>query len=297
MHLLLSAFAILSFTLLCRCQEAFETKTATWNTQGAKWNRVKELLKKYKFDVLALQECGVDQTGGSFLTLIDRHYCRTHPNNCYQNIPKDRFADPGPFVTIIHVGFGQVIPTAIDIFEYEIQAGTGSRGSRYYVYLHELLNARNSRTSLAILSKERAERVILVYEDKVKRPVIGIKIKKKYHFSIHAGAFAANPSHKTVESILKHIKQEHGESFMIMGDFNKVPASNNPPAVTSIEVTKIFPHLPTQRSGSTLDYAFGGINTLKVTPATIRKFQAMTFSATVIQQSWSDHYPVKFEAK
>lgn len=172
--------------------------------------------------------------------------------------------------------------------EYEFSTGTRSRGNKFYLYHQELPLAKNVRTSLAILSKFRADEVFVMIEDNVKRPVIGIRKGNKFYFSIHAGAFPANPSHETVEHIEKFLKQRllSSGSFIIMGDFNKIPPDNNPTPVLGMSIKKIAPKSPTQLGGKTLDYAFIGSNGIQNLP---------DLSAEVLTNGSSDHYIVLFK--
>lgn len=99
-------------------------------------------------------------------------------------------------------------------------------------------------------------------------------------------AFSTNPSDATVDQIEQQLKRQLGDvSFVIMGDFNKEPNQNNPVQVDGINIAKIAPNGPTQRSGGTLDYAFIGTKATGNLPQ---------LTATTISGRPSDHYPVRF---
>lgn len=220
-------------------------------------------------DVIALQECGdYDLTPE-----IRREKCERNPKNCVGNIPMERPSghdnpiDIGPYMTFFNERGGLGPPPGFKddkTAEHEFPTGTtGTPGRKFYLYRQELPNAGNVRTSLAILSSVRADEVLLIVENNVKRPVIGIRIGINFYFSIHAGAFPTNPSDKTVviiEKFLKHrMPSNVNTTFIIMGDFNKNPVSNNPDAVDGMTIKKIAPTTPTQSGGGILDYAFIGL--------------------------------------
>lgn len=240
-------------------------KVASWNLQGSsaasegKWSvSVRQLISgDNAADILAVQEAG------------------TLPQTATQT--------------------SRVIPApaGIPIAEYRWDLGTRSRPEQAFIY-YSPVDAGANRVNIAIVSRQQADEVIVLPPPtSVSRPIIGIRLGNEVFFSIHALANGGRDAPAIVNTVFEHFRTRPEITWMILGDFNRNPASLRPELdlETRVRTTFIAPNVPTQRSGGILDYAIVGNSTGSLRPSLLT---AVLFLAGLRTQLASDHFPVNF---
>ncbi|QIP94543.1 cytolethal distending toxin subunit B family protein [Serratia fonticola] len=195
---------------------------------------------------------------------------------------------------------------AVPVEEYEWNLSTSSRPNIYYIYFSRVDTGGN-RVNLAIVSRQRASRVIIlgtsVYPSSGHgRPILGIEVGGAYYFSIHATANGGSDSGVIVERVWDYFRSNNNPAqWMISGDFNRSPNGSSTslqglldrsyPRVSE-NVTIISQPSPTHINGGNLDYSVvGQINNFNQPLVTLI---SMLFVAVLYGQQASDHIPVIF---
>ncbi|SIT38192.1 Cytolethal distending toxin subunit B homolog [Paraburkholderia ribeironis] len=191
---------------------------------------------------------------------------------------------------------------AAPINEYVWNLGSSGRPIDYYVYFSRVDTGAN-RVNLAILSRERANQVILLRPRAWSgaRPILGIRLGSDYYFGIHALANGGTDSGAIVARVWEYFYQNQiSDQWLITGDFNREPnqlrdllLKNYPQQYRN--VTFQNEDRPTHRtSGHNLDYGIAGqLNN----PFGGPKFNCDLFTPSLMGQLVSDHFPVLFWPK
>lgn len=266
----------------CNCFAVTTNRRAiTWNMQGAneqgtngsqsKWTTViPQMLSPYggNAEILALQEPGGPLTNA---------------------IPPPAAGAPaisGPGAATVPVQ------------EFQLNFGTERRPKIFYIYYWDY----SQRTNLAIISRSRAEEII-VFPTLLsgRRPVIGIRIGDDYFFNLHAGAHRNNEAPAQVIAIEQYMANiingtprtaaNPNANWMIMGDFNREPVDleNHLPVPPPGTQRRIIYNgrSATQTSGRELDYAVAG-------GATVPGGGPAFLSVATLMNHMSDHVGVRF---
>ncbi|MEX3937705.1 cytolethal distending toxin subunit B family protein [Paraburkholderia phymatum] len=183
------------------------------------------------------------------------------------------------------------------INEYVWNLGTSRRPIDYYVYFSRVDTGAN-RVNLAILSKEKADQVILLRPRAWSgaRPILGIRLGSDYYFGIHALANGGTDSGAIVARVWEYFNQNQiSDQWLIAGDFNREPNQLRDLLRRSYpqeyrNVTFQYEDRPTHRtSGHNLDYGIAGqLNN----PSGGPNFDCNLFTPSLIGQLVSDHTPV-----
>ena len=240
-------------------------KTASWNLQGSsatsesKWSvSVRQLISgENAADILALQEAG--------------------------SLPQTATQTQRTFQT----------PPGIPIAEYTWDLGSRSRPDMVYIY-YSPVDVGANRVNLAIVSRRMADDVIVLPPPTtVSRPIIGIRIGNDVFFSIHALANGGRDAPAIVNAVFNHFSGRSDINWMILGDFNRSPASLRLELSleTRVRIAIVAPNIATQRSGGILDYAVIGNSGSGFREPLIA---AALMLANFRTQLVSDHFPVNF---
>ncbi|AJC85289.1 cytolethal distending toxin subunit B family protein [Campylobacter peloridis] len=240
----------------------------TWNLQGSsaatesKWNvSIRQLVTgDNPFDVLAVQEAGA--------------------------LPSTAMMTPRQV---------QPVGVGIPIHEYTWNLGSLSRPNSVFIY-YSRVDVGANRVNMAIVSRRQADEVIVLPPPTVvSRPIIGIRIGNDVFFSIHALSSGGNDGGAIVNAVDMHFRNMPNINWMIMGDFNRNPASllNLIDAGVRSRINIVAPPSFTQRSGNTIDYAItGSSDTSRLyNPPAILAVLALAGLRTFLA---SDHFPVNF---
>ncbi len=240
-------------------------KTASWNLQGSsatsesKWSvSVRQLISgENAADILALQEAG--------------------------SLPQTATQTQRTFQT----------PQGIPIAEYTWDLGSRSRPDMVYIY-YSPVDVGANRVNLAIVSRRMADDVIVLPPPTtVSRPIIGIRIGNDVFFSIHALANGGRDAPAIVNAVFNHFSGRSDINWMILGDFNRSPASLRLELSleTRVRIAIVAPNIATQRSGGILDYAvIGNSGSGFREPLVAAALMLANFRTQLV----SDHFPVNF---
>lgn len=312
-------------------KKAYQFCMVTWNMQGAngassKWNSLSSTLlqpldpknPKKVLEIAALQECGkVTDTAElkkrKVYKINTNHIDGVHysESDLYESdylVSKDLMpaGENEPYLSVFpyEVKEQSTRSNLHNVREYTWHIGSSSRGGVYYIYHYDLdanvkANAKKTggkRTNLAIVSKYRAEEVVVCDENPkvLRRPVLGIRIKENYFFSLHAAAYSKNPSFNSVVTIENYLYSLSNEneltlSWVIMGDYNRdLSEPNILPLKSDKNITRqiIQTKEATHTSGKILDYAIVGASNL---------IDKNLMTARPESKLFSDHISVIFE--
>ncbi|MBL8297620.1 MAG: cytolethal distending toxin subunit B family protein [Rhodanobacteraceae bacterium] len=258
-----------------------DKRTVTWNLQGssankeAKWNVNVRAVLLSGVDIMAIQEAGMPPASA---TLISNNVRPLH--------------NPSS------------LPVPVNYLEWNL--GTRSRPDiRYIFFAHNDSGA--NRVNVAIVTRHLPNEVILwrphgLYVSA--RPLLGVRFGSDFYFSIHASARQGWDAPHIVRNIMENSSDRctalhmHGCEVMIMGDFNREPASLNS-AMNSLgistHVRTVSQGMSTQISGGNLDYAVVGIDRNVPAILATSMFAAMHYAVQLVGQLASDHRPVAFK--
>lgn len=196
----------------------------------------------------------------------------------------------------------QIQPGGTPVEEYIWQLGTSTRPRSVYIYYSNIdVGAR--RVNLAIVSDRMADEVIVVRQTSiapdVSRPALGIRIGNDVFFNIHALASGGGDASALVTAVHDHFSGMPNVNWMILGDFNRDPASlrSGLPQRVDRNTRIVFPGSPTHFSstgGRVLDYAVIGRTDTQSTAPSLPSIIAFLMTATVRAHLTSDHFPVRF---
>ncbi|ELW8191521.1 TPA: cytolethal distending toxin subunit B family protein [Yersinia enterocolitica] len=272
---------IYGFSSLCLIAQAdvADYKLASWNMQGAqsgygsnsKWvTGVKAIFSRDGIDIVALQESGAVPSSAIVLPIV----AGQHPE-IERRMPRSDIQVPvvslvGGSDTIINPSRRGVSSSLVQ--EYLWNVGSSSRSSDFYIYHFDRgRSGPASRINLAIVSRFRAEEVIIVppmTSGRNTRPTLGIRIGDDYFFSLHAEARTNNEAPQIVQFIdgymARTIQPNRPQAtWMIMGDYDRTPEqlgisleALNPSLTQPYQI--VSPNQMTQQSNRTIDYAVMG---------------------------------------
>ncbi|ENA3447928.1 cytolethal distending toxin subunit B family protein [Yersinia enterocolitica] len=272
---------IYGFSSLCLIAQADVTdyKLASWNMQGAqggygsnsKWvTGVTAMFRNYGIDIIALQESGAAPPSAIVLPISAGQYPEIERRIPRADIPVPVMSVVGGISTVINPGRRGVSNSLVQ--EYLWNVGSSSRPSDFYIYHFDRgRTGAASRINLAIVSRFRAEEVIIVppmTSGRNTRPTLGIRIGDDYFFSLHAEARTNNEAPQIVQFIdgymARTIQPNRPQAtWMIMGDYNRTPEqlgisleALNPSLTQPYQI--VSPNQMTQQSNRTIDYAVMG---------------------------------------
>lgn len=265
-------FPILISSLLFGALEDY--KSGTWNLQGSsaatesKWSvSVRQLIVgENALNVLAIQEAGA----------VPASARRT-----------GRMIQPG----------------GTPIEEYIWDLGTSTRPRSVFIYYANIdVGAR--RVNLAIVSDRQAEEVFVVRQmtvsPDVSRPAIGIRIGNDAFFNIHALANGGGDAGALVTAIHDRFDNQPNINWMILGDFNRNPATLQAGLDTRVtrNIRIVAPNSPTHFSSTggnrVIDYAVIGRTQPQTTTPSLPALIALLMTASFRSHLASDHFPVRF---
>lgn len=200
-----------------------EFRSATWNTNGPRWNVVESLMN-HGLDVLAIQEAG--NIGGI---------------NSQLSIPA------GNRLKICFGGYDIENDSDIGVQEYIWNTGSGIVYMYYYDNRIENPSAPGrspgiTKQNMAIISRQRAGEIVIIppevrhsstnaaaenYQPRtfINRPVIGIRIANSVFCNIHP---EPNRTSNEAPELINIIQQYMwnffpDQTWMVLGDFNRRP--------------------------------------------------------------------------
>lgn len=198
---------------------------------------------------------------------------------------------------------GRVVqPGGTPVEEYIWELGTATRPRSVFIY-HADIDVGARRVNLAIVSDRGADEVIVVRQDSVSpqtsRPAIGIRIGNDVFFNIHALANGGADASALVTAIHDHFTNMPNINWMILGDFNRDPASlrSGLPQRVDRNIRILSPNSPTHFSSTgnrILDYAIVGQTVAQGTTPTLPALIALLMTASFRTHLASDHFPVRF---
>lgn len=193
-------------------------------------------------------------------------------------------------------------PGGTPIEEYVWELGTSTRPRAVFIY-HADIDVGARRVNLAIVSDRQADEVFVVRQTAIapetSRPAIGIRIGNDAFFNIHALANGGGDAGALVTAIHDTFSNRPEISWMILGDFNRDPATLQAGLDTRItrDIRILSPNSPTHFSSTgnrILDYAVVGQTTTQGTPPTLPALIALLMTASFRSHLASDHFPVRF---
>lgn len=274
----------------------------TWNTNGARWNDVRNLMVNGQFDVLAIQEAGALPTSSR----NEGSVTESHDYNSIVN-EAQRLCYIGE-MNQNDVLFGTVR-------EYSWQT---SRGESFYLYYydrrdHYVMSNGNQypRVNTAIITRQRADNIFFtapIYTNQrrtnINRPIIGIRLENAVFFNVHAAPDRGgrNEAGSAVNIIRDYMAMNSpNHTWAMIGDFNRIPSelnseilSSTPPMQTFIEnvhTGESTHESPNPSSSRELDYGvLGG----SASHSDHHVSAIIALYLLQLSMNPSDHKPVKF---
>ncbi|CNI06447.1 cytolethal distending toxin subunit B family protein [Yersinia vastinensis] len=270
-----------SLSILCMAAQADITdyKLASWNMQGAqsghgshsKWvTSIMGMLTTHGMDIISLQETGAAPPTAIVLPVLTGQHSEIERRIPRTDVQVAVTSLPGGSDTVINPSRRGVASHMVQ--EYLWNVGTTRRPNDFYIYHFDRgRSGAASRINLAIVSRARAEEIIIVppmASGNNTRPTLGIRLGNDYFFSIHAEARSNNEAPQIVQFINNYMTStvqgtRPEASWIVMGDYNRTPdqltaaLDTLSPALTG-QYQIISPNQMTQQSNRTIDYAVMG---------------------------------------
>lgn len=269
-----------------------EFTSATWNTNGPRWNVVQALMN-YGLDILAIQEAG--NIG---------------------DISSQLSSPAGNRLQICFGGFDLEPNSDVGVQEYIWNTGSGTFYMYYYNNRLDTPSAPGTsqgttKQNMAIISRQRAGEIVLIpsevrhtpidaasenYQSRtfINRPVLGIRIANSVFFNIHPEPNRTRNEAPELINVIQNYMETYypDQTWMVMGDFNRTPAQlrSDLPSANNGRFIDIMNSGQNTRSSGELDYSIVG------GPA-IHRTAIIAIVAQLLQMQVpnpSDHKPVRF---